>query len=132
MEEDLTETLVWDLTDTTQESNEKWEVGQTYFTGLQVKLVAERGASDNGYVAVDSIFMDTVHCSPFPEDASPSSTTTTQTPPIIKNCDFEEDLCDWIPMGEEFIWARSQGSEEDGTDGPSEDHSGNSESEVRL
>ena len=36
--EDLTETLVWDLTDRTQESNEQWEVGQTFFLGQQVIL----------------------------------------------------------------------------------------------
>ena len=38
MSEDLTETLVWDLTDRTQESNEMWEVGQTFFLGQQVIL----------------------------------------------------------------------------------------------
>ena len=39
MSEDLTDTLVWDLTDRTQESNEQWEVGQTFFLGQQVILL---------------------------------------------------------------------------------------------
>ena len=33
-------------------------------------------------------------------------------------------------MGEDFIWARSTGSQEDGTDGPSEDRLGSKESEA--
>ena len=132
MSEDLAETLVWALTDRTQESNEQWEVGQTFFLGQQVKIVAERGESDNGYVALDSIFMDDVHCSPFPEDASPNMTSTTPSPPTIRNCDFQENFCDWSPMGEEFIWERSRGSQENGTDGPSEDREGSRESEALL
>ena len=32
----MTETVIWDLTDKTQESNEQWEVGQTFFQGQQV------------------------------------------------------------------------------------------------
>ena len=36
VEDDLTETVIWDLTDKTQESNEQWEVGQTFFQGRQV------------------------------------------------------------------------------------------------
>ena len=99
-------------------------------TILQIKIVAEKGDSDNGYVALDAIFMDDVHCSPFPEDASPNATATTPSPPTIRNCDFQEDFCDWSPMGEEFIWARSKGSQEDGTDGPSEDREGSKESET--
>ena len=99
-------------------------------TILQIRIVAERGPSDNGYVALDAIFMDNVHCSIFPEDASPNTTTTTPSPPTIRNCDFEEDFCDWSPMGEEFIWKRSQGSQENGTDGPSEDRLGSKESEA--
>ena len=101
-------------------------------TILQIRIVAERGPSDNGYVALDAIFMDNVHCSIFPEDASPNTTTTTPSPPTIRNCDFEENFCDWSPMGEEFIWTRSKGSEEDGTDGPTEDREGNKESETLL
>ena len=99
---------------------------------MKVKIAAEKGDSDNGYVALDSIFLDTVHCSTFPEDASPSFNTTTPSPPVIRNCDFEEDFCDWNPQGEEFIWKRSQGSQEDGVDGPSEDHSASPESKKSL
>ena len=36
VDEDLTETVIWDLTDSTQESNERWEVGEAYFQGQQV------------------------------------------------------------------------------------------------
>ena len=45
------------------------------FRNVKVKVVAERGKSDNGYVALDGIFLDTVQCSVFPEDASPSHST---------------------------------------------------------
>ena len=43
MSEDLTDTLLWDLTDRTQESNEQWEVGQTYFIGKQVFSCSGQG-----------------------------------------------------------------------------------------
>ena len=43
MSEDLTDTLLWDLTDRTQESNEQWEVGQTYFIGKQVFSFSRQG-----------------------------------------------------------------------------------------
>ena len=99
---------------------------------MQVKIVAERGESENGYVALDSIFMDDVHCSNFPEDATPNTTTTTPSPPTIRNCDFQQDWCDWSPMGEEFIWTRSLGSQQNGTDGPTEDRLGHTESETWL
>ena len=55
--------------------------------------------------------MDNINCSTFPEDANP--TTPTPTPPILKNCDFETDFCGWSAQGEEFIWKRSNGSQED-------------------
>ena len=97
---------------------------------MKVKVVAERGKSDNGYVALDGIFLDTVQCSVFPEDASPSHSTP--SPPVIRNCDFEEDFCEWSVEGEEFLWKRSQGSQEDGTDGPSEDHLANTESRLHF
>ena len=128
--------LVWDLTDFSHESNDFWDNGQVLIKGdsgiAQVVIEAYKGDSDEGYVAVDSVFFvaDYEECETKPTDAITTNTppTTTPAPNSLHNCDFEQDLCGWVTVGpEEFLFERVQGADEDGTNGPKEDHNNNKE-----
>ena len=69
--------LVWDLTEFSHESNDFWDNGQVLIKGdpfeniAQVVIEATKGDSDEGYVAVDSLFFvsDYEECETKPSDA---------------------------------------------------------------
>ena len=75
--------LVWDLTDFSHESNDFWDNGQVLIKGdsgiAQVVIEATKGDSDEGYVAVDSVFFvaDYEECETKPSDAITTNTPTT-------------------------------------------------------
>ena len=75
--------LVWDLTDFSHESNDFWDNGQVLIKGdsgiAQVVIEAYKGDSDEGYVAVDSVFFvaDYEECETKPSDAITTNTPTT-------------------------------------------------------
>ena len=63
-------------------------------------IIAEKGAGEPGYVAIDSLtFKDLAYCETIPVEATvttptPAVTTTAYTPSLV-NCDFEQGLCGW-------------------------------------
>ena len=81
------EALVWELTDFSHESNDFWDHGQVLIKGdfglAQVGIWATKGDSEEGYVAVDSVFFvaDFTECETQPPDAiTTSSPFTTPAP----------------------------------------------------
>ena len=117
------EEVVWELNDTSHESNELWQDAQVPVTG-PLTIQAVRGDTDNGYVAVDTVILveDASACEIIPAEATP-----TPTPPSLDNCDFEGDMCGWTTEGPgEFIFQRFQGQGLNGQNGPVEDHNGDS------
>ena len=132
------EDLVWDLTDFSHESNDFWDNGQVLIKGdsgiAQVVIEATKGDSDEGYVAVDSVFLvtDFTECETKPSDAITTNTppTTTPAPNSLHNCEFEQDYCGWQRVGPgEFLFTRAKGEDQDGVNGPDQDHNNNKTSD---
>ena len=101
---------------------------------MKVSIEAENGEYyDIGYVALDTIMMldEFTKCETKPKEASVGGSTTTPAPPVLHDCDFETDLCDWKKIGPDgFLFNRVQGSGQDDVSGPQSDHDGNAESMI--
>ena len=69
------EEVVWELNDTSHESNELWQDAQVPVTG-PLTIQAVRGDTDNGYVAVDTVILveDASACEIIPAEATPTPT----------------------------------------------------------
>ena len=94
-----------------------------------------KGDDTQGYVAIDSLYFDDSpllpNCDILPPDAA--VTPPTPTPPDIQDCDFEQDFCTWYTKagpesGEQFVWHRTTGSEQNNVQGPDENHDGKKDS----
>ena len=101
------DTVVWDLTHFSHESNELWEEAQVLVTGQQVTIVIDwtpQLSRDWWQVVIeatkgDSEAVDTVmlqdqfsQCATRPAEADPGANTT-PAPAVLTNCDFEAGLC---------------------------------------
>ena len=100
-------------------------------TTLSIPPYLEYSSHTHGYVAVDGIFFDDSpqlpNCDTLPLDAAVGQPTP--PPPVIKDCDFETDFCDWhaesgLNSSEQFVWDRTTGSQQDSVNGPPYNHDG--------
>ena len=124
--------MIWNLTAFSHESNGIWEDAQVLVFGEQYSIEATRGESSEGYVAIDTIITldEFNHCDTKPPEAAVGDVTT-PTPPVVSDCDFEENLCNWKTVGpEEFIFKRIRGADQDGNVGPDADHEGKKDSKL--
>ena len=90
--------------------------------------------SEQGYAAVDVVIFekDFAECDTMPPDAA-VGVTTTPPPPVLHDCDFEDDLCGWETVGpQEFVFKRAKGKNQDGVNGPDADHEGGKNSKKNL
>ena len=97
--------VVWELNDTSHESNELWQDAQVPVTG-PLTIQACRGDTDNGYVAVDTVILveEISACEIIPAEATPTPTPTPTPPVILPSCQFETDTCGWQAYGLAFLW----------------------------
>lgn len=123
------------MTAFSHESNGIWEDAQVLVLGEQYSIEATRGDSTEGYVAIDTIITldEFNNCDTKPHEAAVGDTTTTPSPPVVSDCNFEDNLCGWKTIGpEEFLFKRVKGSDQDGSNGPDADHEGNKESKFVI
>lgn len=129
-EQDGYQDYIWELSEFSQESDDRWELGQTSVIAPQIMFEAVRGSVNNGgYVAIDNVEFDgnipVAECVVFPPEAV---FKPTDTPPILlPDCDFEEDLCGWsvdssLGGSSDFLFNRTRGGDQDGVHGPVKDH----------
>ncbi|XP_063956551.1 MAM and LDL-receptor class A domain-containing protein 1-like [Lytechinus pictus] len=114
-----------------------WNYGQVPVAqdyDYRIVFIGEVGASTQGIIAVDDIFVTDNNCPAIPNSAiagptfPPSSPLPTTAPHIVipvgpANCDFEGGLCSFTQDStDDFDWTRNSGPTNTANTGPDDDH----------